>query len=500
MGMPELEDRIEAQDTAPTQKRSHNRYIFYLLVLCTTLAIYMVIQLQPDILGIHSNQLPDNRHQVLPKNPAPKKQIPDNGAEISEAEPDQWDKEIEETIERLNREAALRRKIPTKKLPIKIKLSGTVEIKEKPVRTQKKKPVQVTKPYIDPLHKCRYAFSIKHQNRGRVDLLVTDSYSGEIRIKRNYTGNDSIRLFKQKTSTTKQRRFFHLVTQQVKGGHDIFVQDSFTGEIKGVKGFTNQNRLSLYDVAMKKASGFYRYFANIQYRDGMIDYFVIDSISSEVRMKRRTIDVTNVSLFEASGDDKAANRRYDFWFENRLEFLDLYVIDTHTSAIRLHPNLKGSIPIRLYKKQSLSGGHPRYQAWFERIDHFMVLFVFDAYQCRLRKFKNQITDPDKGVFRDPPDPKAWMRFTSRIGFWNGNIEIYAFDTVTGTFKIHSCRDFDEVHLFRKEDPQTAEASRFDISILNRVYDNTLEIFILDRYSSEVRRSVIGDNKKVYRLF
>ena len=137
--------------------------------------------------------------------------------------------------------------------------------------------------YVDLFNDCRYSFTVKDQLLGGVDLYVLDSYTGEMRIRTNFIQDKPLALFDPDDEPGK-RRFMELVAHQLKGGADVFVLDSFTGDVRIRYGVTDRSVLRFFEGS--EGEGYLRYSAQVIQNSGKLDFFVTDMSGGETRMQR----------------------------------------------------------------------------------------------------------------------------------------------------------------------------------------------------------------------
>ena len=226
----------------------------------------------------------------------------------------------------------------------------------------------------------------------------------------------------------------------------------------------------------------------------------MDDCTSEIKAKIGLIKETSISLFQNETQKKFSYPRYSFWMESYQDRIDCFTIDTFTSVIKIKKKINQFENIKMFDKNNSKTSKPRYNAWNDKVDGFDILFVFDAYKCQLKKVKKLLNKSEIQLFKNNSDNDAWMRYRTFISYANDYIEINGFDSVTGVLIIKTISDFDEIRLFENMKKADAKESRYEISIHRGVYDNKLEIYIMDRYTSEIRRHIKSFNEKEVKLF
>ena len=347
--------------------------------------------------------------------------------------------------------------------------------------------------YIDLFNDCRYSFSVKYQLLGGVDLYVLDSYTGEMRIKTNFTQDEPLALFDPDDKPGK-RRFVESVAHQLKGGADVFVFDSFTGEVRIRSGVTDRSVLRLFESS--EGEGYFRYSAQVVQNSGKFDFFVTDLSGGETRIRRGLEGADSLSLFDEKERKDRGKPRYVAWIELNSGNIDFYILDTASGELRIRENVGNEKSLSLFEGVD-SQGPVRFAAWVNYNAGAREIFAQDRFTGELKMFTGVQGKKALRLFDLPVDDLAWSRYQSWPDYVLDRYWIYTFDSATSELTSDSHPSFKKPYVFpasRKYVPPMGR--RYDGQLIRQLDGGGVILYVIDTYTSEVRvaKGIAGKGK------
>jgi hypothetical protein len=351
--------------------------------------------------------------------------------------------------------------------------------------------------YVDAFNDCRYSMTVKHQLQGGVDIYVLDTYSGELRIRTNYVDSAPLSLFIPGRAAGR-RRFEELVAHQSLGGVDVYVLDTFSGDIQIKSRVTQEKSIHFFENAA--AAGYRRYSCTIFYNSGKLDFYVTDLVSGETRIQRGVLSAETISLFSAADRKVKGCPRFACWIEVNSGHVDFYLLDMVSGELRRRERIEDESQLPVFGRAS-DLGYNRFDAWVEYNAGDIDLYAQDGYSGELKYFPAIQGKKEMELFNLPADERAWQRFHSWILFNPGQVEIYTFDRSAGAMKV------DKVPALQGSFRPVAEAavrpaasSRYDAARILRLQNSGIELYVIDTYTSEVRVAKDVSEARTYSLF
>ena len=406
------------------------------------------------------------------------------GAEPAAAEPNagpSLDDETRVVIAEIQRqiEQDKRKRNPREENPADSQMTAMTDgYEEKPTKAKKESGPD----YIDLFNDCRYSFSVKYQLLGGVDLYVLDSYTGEMRIRTQFIQDKPLALFDPDDKLGK-RRFVESVAHQLKGGADVFVFDSFTGEVRIRSGVTDRSNLRLFESS--EGEGYFRYSAQVVQNSGKFDFFVTDMSGGETRIRRGLEGVDSLSLFDEKERKDRGKPRYVAWIELNSGNIDFYILDTVPGELRIRENVGNEKSLSLFEKVD-SQGPERFAAWVNYNAGAREIFAQDRFTGELKMFTGVQGKTALRLFALPVNDLAWTRYQSWPDYVLDRYWIYTFDSATSELTSDSHDSFKKPYAFpapRKYVPPMGR--RYDGQLIRQIGGGVI-LYVIDTYTSEVR--------------
>jgi hypothetical protein len=347
--------------------------------------------------------------------------------------------------------------------------------------------------YVDLFNDCRYSFTVKYQLLGGVDLYVLDSYTGEMRIKTNFTQDKPLALFDPDDKPGK-RRFVESVAQQLKGGADVFVFDSFTGEVRFRSGVADRSSLRLFENS--EGEGYFRYSAQVLQNSGKFDFFVTDLSGGETRIRRGLEGGDSLSLFAENDRKDRGKPRYVAWVELNSGNIDFYILDTVSGELRIREKIGDEKSLSLFEGVD-SQGPVRFAAWVNYNAGAREIFAQDRFTGELKLFPAVQGKRELRLFDLPVVDLAWPRYQSWPDYVLDRYWIYTFDSATSELTSDSHDSFQKPYAFpasRKYVPPMGR--RYDGQLIRQIDGVGVILYVIDTYTSEVRvaKGIAGKGK------
>jgi hypothetical protein len=350
--------------------------------------------------------------------------------------------------------------------------------------------------WIDLFNKCRYSFSIHYQKQGGVDIFVIDTYTGQIKVKTNHIENNPITLFAA-DHATGERRFFHVHTVYQSAGADLYVLDNFSSAIETTVVGSGLQTIQFFNAPKKERSSFYS--AQIIYNSGKIDYFVFDDCSSETRMLRGVDKPEAVCLF--SGSNKKTKSRPHFFsmVEMNSGNLDLYTMNMVNGEVRICAKIGDEKQIVPFEEAG-PDHPPRYEGWVDYVSGRIQFWAIDGFSGELKLFNGVENLKQLETFNNPLDKTAWSRFDV-LAHWDDHLWwLYTFDTATGEFVSDSKESFTTAYRYSSSVPyQVPQNRRYNFQLILQMTGG-VDLYVLDTYTSEIRVARSINEKKNLSLF
>jgi len=346
--------------------------------------------------------------------------------------------------------------------------------------------------YIDLFNDCRYSFSVKYQLQGGVDLYVLDSYTGEMRIKTNFTQEKPLALFDPDDKPGK-RRFVESVAHQLKGGADVFVFDAFTGEVRFRSGVTDRSSLRLFEGSA--GEGYFRYSAQVVQNSGKFDFFVTDLSGGEARIRRGLEGGESLSLFAENDRKDRGKPRYVAWVELNSGSIDFYILDTVSGKLRIRENVGNEKSLSLFEGVD-SQGPERFAAWVNYNAGAREIFAQDRFTGELKLFPDVQGKRELRLFDLPVVDLAWTRYQSWPDYVLDRYWIYTFDSATSELTSDSHDSFKKPYAFPASLKYVPPMGRrYDGQLIRQIGGGVI-LYVIDTYTSEVRvaKGIAGKGK------
>ena len=351
--------------------------------------------------------------------------------------------------------------------------------------------------YIDAFRNCRYSMTVKYQLQGGVDIYVLDTYSGEIRIRTNYIESAPLSLFVP-DQLNGQRRFEELVANQSQGGADIYILDTFSGEIQ-IKSRV-MGKKSMRFFAEVAAGGYRRYSCCIFYNSGKLDFYVTDMITGETRIRRGVVSAETISLFSAA--DRKANGcpHFSCWIELNSGHIDFYSLDGVSGELRKLDRIDEESQLPILGQPS-DRGYNRFNGWVNYSAGNIDFYAQDGFSSEIKLFPAIQGKKQLDLFDLPADERAWQRFHSWILFNPGQVEIYTFDRAKGVIKVDKMPSFSGSYRpIAEPDFQPAAQNRYEAAKIPRQQNPGIELYVIDTITSEIRIAKDVSETRTYSMF
>jgi hypothetical protein len=314
-----------------------------------------------------------------------------------------------------------------------------------------------------------------------------------MRIKTNFTQDKPLALFDPDDKPGK-RRFVESVAHQLKGGADVFVFDSFTGEVRIRSGVTDSSVLRLFESS--EGEGYFRYSAQVVQNSGKFDFFVTDLSGGETRIRRGLEGVDSLSLFDEKERKDKGKPRYVAWIELNSGNIDFYILDTVSGELRIRENVGNEKSLSLFEKVD-SQGPERFAAWVNYNAGAREIFAQDRFTGELKMFSGVQGKTALRLFDLPVDDLAWTRYQSWPDYVLDRYWIYTFDSATSELTSDSHDSFKKPYAFpatRKYVPPMGR--RYDGQLIRQIDGGGVILYVIDTYTSEVRvaKGIAGKGK------
>jgi hypothetical protein len=339
--------------------------------------------------------------------------------------------------------------------------------------------------------------TVKHQSLGGVDIYVLDTYTGEMRVQPNTIASTPVTLFKP-DRLEGQRRFEELVAKLFWGGVDIYVLDTFTGEIRIRRRAEAEKSMRFFDRA--EAGEYRRYSCCVYYNTGKLDFFVTDMVTGETRTELGVLSSDKVSLFSPADRRVKGCPRFLCWIEENSGHVDFYSLDMVSGSLRRHALTGGESLIPEIGRASNLGCN-RFNGWVEYNAGNIDFYAQDGFSSEIRVFPAMQDKKELQLFDLPVDERSWQRFHSWILFNPGQAEIYTFDASAGAMKVDKLPAIGTS--FRpvpEPSPQPAASARYQAERVLRRQNPGIELYVIDTYTSEIRIAKDVFEAKTYSLF
>lgn len=350
---------------------------------------------------------------------------------------------------------------------------------------------------VDLFNHRRFNLSVRWQMRGGVDIFVTDSYTGEMRIRHNYIDDKPLVLFHPEP-LEGERRFFGLIERLREGGSSIFMIDSFTSEIRGRANVIQDQSISFFP---KPAEGkLTRYSAQIIYNSGKIDVFVQDDCTSETRFVRGLDRIDSLALFSESDRQAIPGLpHFSAWTELEYGGFHHFALDDVSGDLRIKRGIDNLQEVALFSPRKPD--FPcRYSGWLEMLDNRIVFYGIDMYTGQLKLFSDLEGKTEIKLFDWPLDDKSWPRYSMWVSYLYGKFLVYTFDSVTAKVTVDTVDSLSKPYRgVPVEIGPGPDQSRYQVQpqILMK---GGVDVYVIDTFTGEVRiaRSILG--KKTVSTF
>jgi len=170
-------------------------------------------------------------------------------------------------------------------------------------------------------------------NSGYLDLYTMDMVNGEIRIHAKIGDEKQIKPFEE-AGPDHPPRYYGWV-DYVSARIQFWAVDGFSGELKLFNGVENLKQLETFAIPLDKMA-WSRFDVLAHWDDHLWWLYTFDSISGEFISDSRESFIAAYRYFSNVPYQVPQNRRYDFrLILQRTGGVDLYVLDTYTSEIRV---------------------------------------------------------------------------------------------------------------------------------------------------------------------
>jgi hypothetical protein len=196
------------------------------------------------------------------------------------------------------------------------------------------------------LKKRPHYFSLVEMNSGYLDLYTMDMVNGEVRVRQKISDAKQFMLFEE-VGLDDPPRYEGWVDYE-SGKIGIWTVDGFTGELKLINGVENLKQFKTFDNPLDKTA--WSRFDVLSNRDNNFWWlYTFDSVTGEFVCDTRESLLKAYRYFPIVKYQIPQSRRYNF----RLILLitggvDLYVLDTYTSEIRVARSINARKNLSLF--------------------------------------------------------------------------------------------------------------------------------------------------------
>ncbi len=376
------------------------------------------------------------------------------------------------------------------------KNTSSIAIVEQSPAEPKGKEKEKVRVFLDLFNKCRYSLLAKYEMQGGADLFVMNSYTGEVRFKTNYTGDGPLTLF-QSDEKHGQRRFFMLFARGLTSNAEVFVLDSDTGDIQMKTISGNSNSLRFFTQTREGENQ--RYSAHINYDNLKFDFIVTDIYTGKSKILRDVEKPSLISLFQGTREPGEATLRYSSWAEPNSGDTDLYSLDWATGLLRIRRKQSQQKELDPFPDKK-SAGPNRYFGWVNYNSGKVEFYAMDMYSGEFKIVPLPENKNEFQLFDYPMDPQAWQRYDTWAEYWLNGYWIYTFDTATGLFKSDMVTSMQKPYFpFPDQEFFPSESRRYEVSLIGRIQGGVI-VYAIDTYTGEVRVFKDITEKKTIRLF
>jgi hypothetical protein len=220
-------------------------------------------------------------------------------------------------------------------------------------------------------------------NSGKIDYFVFDDCSSEMRMLRGLDKPEAACLFNDPQKKMKSRPHFFSMVEMNSGYLDFYTMDMVNGEVRTCEKIGDKKQLMLFaEVSLDDPP---RYGGWVDYTSGMIEFWAVDGFNGELRLIKGVENLKNFKAFD-NPLDKTAWFRFDVLahWDDRIWWL--YTFDSATGefisdsreslqkAYRYFPGVQYQIPQNRRYNFSL----------ILRIGGGVDLYVLDTYTSEIR--------------------------------------------------------------------------------------------------------------------
>jgi hypothetical protein len=170
-------------------------------------------------------------------------------------------------------------------------------------------------------------------NSGYLDLYTMDMVNGEVRIRQKIDDAKQIMLFEESGIDHPPR--YEGWVDYASGEIEFWAVDGFSGELKLFKGVENQKQFMAFANPLDKTA--WSRFDVLSHWDNHLWWlYTFDSVTGEFISDTRESFATAYRYFSSVPYEVPQNRRYNFRLILQMTGgVDLYILDTYTSEIRV---------------------------------------------------------------------------------------------------------------------------------------------------------------------
>ena len=263
---------------------------------------------------------------------------------------------------------------------------------------------------------------------------MLDLFTGEIQIRYGVTDKKSLRFFEGIGDGEYLRYSAQVIYNS--GKLDFFVTDMSGGETRMRRGLDSGDSLSLFDETEKMDRGKPRYTAWIELNSGAVNYYILDTVSGELRIREKIGNEKNLSLFE--GVDSKGPVRFRGWVKYNAGALEIFALDRFTGEVKMFTGVQGKTALRLFDLPVDDRAWPRYQCLPDYVLDRYWIYTFDSATSELTSdshlsFKTPYAFPASRNYVPPSGYRYDCKMIRDIG--GAGVITYVIDTYTSEVRV-----------------------------------------------------------------